>query len=105
MRSKWKGGEPAEGASKRRIGARHDSARRRRGASSGHPRRACREVAPRGGAERLQENPRTGRAGGAARERRVADGEMTTPSRRETEEGDGGDGKLVNNSKFQNFIL
>ena len=36
---------------------------------------------------------------------RVADGETATPSRRETEEGDGGDGKLVNNSKFQNFIL
>ena len=68
MRSTWKGGEPAEGASERRIGARHDSARRRRGASSVHPRRACREMAPRGETEKLREKP----GWGATRARRVA---------------------------------
>ena len=84
-----KGEKRVESAGRWRSGARHGSTRRRRGASSGRPRRACREVAPRGGAERLRENPRMGRAGGATRERRVADGETATPSRRTTEQGDG----------------
>ena len=70
MRSKWKGGEPAEGASERRIGARHDSVRRRRGVSSGHPRRECREMAPRGETEKLREKPGTGRGKGAVCGRR-----------------------------------
>ena len=77
MRSTWKGGEPAEGASERRIGARHDSARRRRGALSVHPRRACREMAPRGETETLREKPGTGHGEGAARGR--ASGETATP--------------------------
>ena len=50
----------AEGASELRSGARHGLARRRRGASSGHPRRACREMALHGEAERLREKPGTG---------------------------------------------
>ena|SRR6185503_10196697 len=99
MRTQARKGARAQG--RWREGARHGSAHRRRGASSGHPRRAHREVAPRGGAESFRESPGMGRAGGTVRERRMADGETATPSRRETEEGDGGDGKLVNNSKFQ----
>ena len=60
----------AEGASEQRSGARHGSARSSPWHVDGHPRRACREMAPRGEAEKLRENQ--GR--GAARARRVAGG-------------------------------
>ena len=58
----------AEGASERGIGARHGSARSSPWRIDDRPRRACREMVPRGEAERLRENQ--GR--GAASARRVA---------------------------------
>ena len=60
----------AEGASELQSGARHGSARSSPWHVDGHPRRACREMAPRGEAEKLREKP--GR--GAVRARRVAGG-------------------------------
>ena len=90
MRSKWKGGEPAEGASERRSGARLGSARSSPWRVDGRPRRACKEMALRGEAERLRENQRQG----APRARRVAGGldsdgdhgSASTEQRREREE-------------------
>ena len=70
MRSKRKGGEHGRGASERGIGTRHGSARSSPWRVDDHPRRACREMVPRGEAERLRENQ--GR--GAASARRVAGG-------------------------------
>ena len=64
----------AEGASERGIGARHGSTRSSPWRIDGRSRRACREMVPRGGAERLRENQGWGRAGarrGSARGRRA----------------------------------
>ena len=87
-----KGEETGEGGGEARSAV---AARRRRGASTS----ILGVRAGDGDAwrfEKLQEGTR-----GAARERRVADGETATPSRRETEERDGGDGIAVIRSKFK----
>ena len=91
----------AEGASERRRDAWHGSARSSPWRVDGRPRRACREMAPRGEAERLRENQ--GRS--AATAQRVADGETANAITAGTEKGDGVDDNIVINSKFQNFIL
>ena len=91
-----KGEETGEGGGEARSAV---AARRRRGGSAAN-------LGVRAGDgdawrfETLPEDTRARRGLGC-----VADGETATPSRRETEEGDGDDGKLINNSKFQNFIL
>ena len=59
------GAERAEGAGSWRRGTRHGSARRRRGASGSRPRRARREMVPRGEVEKLRGGTR-----GTARGRR-----------------------------------
>ena len=86
----------------------HGTACRRRGASSGRPRRARRETAPRGRVEKRRGGSGSGEAslaveGGvwpAARRRRTA-----RRRRCDREGGDGGDGNLVNKMKFKNSSL
>ena len=86
----------------------HGTARCRRGASSGRPRPAHRETAPRGGVEKRRGGSGSGEAslaveGGAwpaARRRRTA-----RRRRCDREGGDGGDGNLVNKMKFKNSSL
>ena len=82
--------------------------RRRRGALSSRPRRACRETAPRGEFEKRQGGSGRGEAslaveGGAW----PAAGRRRTARRRrcDREGGDGGEGSSVNKSKFKIFIL
>ena len=84
----------------------HGTTRRRRGASRGRPRRACRETAPRGGVEKCrggsgsEESSLAGEGGAwpAARRRRTA------RRRRCDREGDDGEGSSVNNAKFQSPV-
>ena len=70
MRSKGREESQARARAGWGIGARHCSARSSPWHADGSPRRAYKEMAPRGEAERLQEN----QGWGAARARRVAGG-------------------------------
>ena len=90
-----KGEETGEGGGEARSAV---AARRRRGASTS----ILGVRAGDGDAWRFETLPEDTRARRGLG--RVADGETATPSRRETEEGDGGDGIAVNYSKFQSPV-